>query len=72
MSADLPAPAANAKSLALGDWMIAYGIRRVRPITFQRVEELHSDNGRVGYRAGRVDGRPLLSDAARILSHSAT
>jgi HK97 family phage major capsid protein len=72
MSADLPAPAANAKSLAIGDWKLAYGVRRVRPITFQR-QEVASDSGNTGFRAAsRVDGRPLLADAARILAHSAT
>jgi HK97 family phage major capsid protein len=73
ISGDLPAPAANAKSLAIGDWKRAYGIRRVNGIELRRQEELHSDSGQVGYRTvARVDGRPLLTDAARILAHSAT
>jgi HK97 family phage major capsid protein len=73
ISADLPTPAANVKSLASGSWQEAYAVRRVRPVTLQRTDELHSDNGQVGYRAAaRVDGRSLLSDAARILAHSAT
>lgn len=73
VSADLPAPAANAKSLAVGDWSIAYGIRRVRAIGLQRQLELHSDQGQVGFKGfARVDGKPLLTDAARILAHSAT
>lgn len=72
--AELPAPAASAKSLVLGDMKHAYGIRRVSPgVTFQRQEELHSDSGQVGLKAyARCDGRPLLADAARILAHSAT
>src|SRR5215211_5476379 len=72
-SADLPAPAANAKSIAFGDWKLAYGIRRVNELSIKRQEEIHSDAGQVGYKAfWRVDGRPLLPDAARILAHSAT
>jgi HK97 family phage major capsid protein len=73
ISGDLPAPGANAKSLAFGDWKRAYGIRRVNAIELRRQEELHSDSGQIGYRTtARVDGRPLLVDAARILAHSAT
>jgi len=73
VSADLPAPAANAKSAALGAWGLAYGIRRVRDIEVRRFDELHSDSGQVGLRTtARVDGRPLLTDAARLLAHSAS
>jgi HK97 family phage major capsid protein len=73
VSADLPAPAASAKSLVFGDFKRAYGIRRVNGVTLQRQDEIHSDSGQVGFKAlARVDGRPLLSDAARILAHSAT
>lgn len=73
VSADLPAPAASAKSLALGYWKRAYGVRRVNGVGIQTQEELHSDNGQVGYKLyARVNGRPLLADAARILAHSAT
>jgi HK97 family phage major capsid protein len=73
LNADLPAPAANAKSLAVGNWKLAYGIRRVNGIGLQRQDELHSDSGQVGYKSfHRADGRPLLADAARILAHSAT
>lgn len=72
VSADLPAPAASAKSLVFGDFDRAYAIRRVNGVELQRVDELHSDAGQIGFRArARVDGRPLLSDAARILAHSA-
>jgi HK97 family phage major capsid protein len=55
------------------DFRLAYGIRRVNGIGVQRQEELHSDSGQIGYRGYfRVDGRPLLSDVARILAHNAT
>jgi HK97 family phage major capsid protein len=71
--ADLPAPAASAKSLVFGDFKRAYCVRRVNGVTLQRVDELHSDSGHIGFRAlARVDGSPLLADAARILAHSAT
>jgi HK97 family phage major capsid protein len=71
ISAELPAPAA--KFLGFGDWRTAYCVRRMRAVTLQRADELHSDTGQVGYRAtARVDGRPLVTDAARILTHSAT
>jgi HK97 family phage major capsid protein len=73
LDANMPAPAANAKSAAIGDWQCAYAIRRVSSPTVDRLVELHSDSGQVGYRVfGRVDGRPTLTDAARILAHSAT
>lgn len=73
LSADLPAPAASAKSLAFGDWQKAYAVRRVKQISLQRQDELHSDSGQVGFKLyARSDGRPTLSDAARILAHSAT
>jgi len=71
--AELPAPAASAKSLVFGDMKRAYGIRRVNGVTFQRQEELLSDSGQVGLRAyARCDGRALLAYAARTLAHSAT
>jgi HK97 family phage major capsid protein len=73
ISADLPTPAASAKSLAFGDWQVAYTVRRVQGVAVQRLEELHSDNGQIGFRAfERLDGRPLLSAAAIIGQHSAT
>ena len=73
VSADLPAPAANAKSLAVGDWSVAYATRHVRAIGLRRQLELHSDSGQIGFKAfARVDGKPMLTDAARLLAHSAT
>jgi len=55
------------------DFEAAYTIRRVAGISVQRLEELYSDNGQLGYRAvERVDGRVTLPDAARVLAHSAT
>ena len=73
LDASMPAPAANAKSAAIGSWRDAYAVRRVKMPTVDRMVELHSDLGQVGYRAhSRVDGRPTLVDAARLLAHSAT
>jgi HK97 family phage major capsid protein len=69
----MPTPAANAKSAAIGNWRLAYAIRRVAAPTIDRLVELHSDSGQVGYRTySRVDGRPTLTDAARLIAHSAT
>ena len=73
LSADLASPAANAKSAVIGDWKTAYAIRRVNSVGIQRQDEVHSDSGQVGFRAFlRLDGRPALTDAARIVAHSAT
>ena len=73
LEAYLAAPAAGAKSIVFGDIRQAYAVRRVSGISVQRLEELHSDNGQLGYRAReRVDGRVALADAARVLAHSAT
>jgi HK97 family phage major capsid protein len=73
LGAAMPAPAANAKSLAFGDWRKAYCIRRVRGVGVERLEELYAENGQVGYKGmARVDGRPTLAAAAIIGAHSAT
>lgn len=70
---DMPAPAATTKSMMFGNWDLAYTIRRVRGIGMQRQNELHSDNGQVGFRSfERLDGRVVLADAARAMAHSAT
>jgi len=69
----LPAPAAGSRSILFGDVRLSYTIRRVAGISVQRLEELHSDNGQLGYRGReRVDGRVTLGDACRALAHSAT
>jgi HK97 family phage major capsid protein len=72
-SPDLAAPAASAKSGIFGDIRRGYMIRRVNGFSMQRQDELHSDNGQVGFRGyERVDGRVVLADAMRVLQHSAT
>jgi HK97 family phage major capsid protein len=73
LDANMPAPGVSAKSAAIGDWRAGYAVRRVKTPTVDRLVELHSDTGQVGYRAhSRVDGRPTLTDAVRLLAHSAT
>ena len=48
-------------------------VRRVREIGIKRLDELASDNGQLLFKAyHRVDGRPILTDAIRLLVHSAT
>lgn len=73
IDANLPTPAASAKSLIFGNMRLAYGVRRVRDVSLKRQDEIHSDLGQIGYRLfARVDGRPLLGAAAIIGAHSAT
>ena len=72
-SPDLATSAASAKSGIFGDIRRGYRIRRVNGFSMQRQNELHSDNGQVGFRGfERVDGRVVLADAMRVLQHSAT
>jgi len=69
----LPAPAAGARSCVFADVKSAYAVRRVAGVSVQRLEEVFSDNGQLGFRAReRVDGRVTLGDACRALAHSAT
>jgi HK97 family phage major capsid protein len=73
VSPDMPAPAANTTSVMFGDWATAYGVRRVAELGLRRLTEIRSASGQVEFRlVERVDGRPLVTDAARSLRHSAT
>ena len=73
VSPELPAAAANARSVVFGDIQAGYAVRRVRGLGIHRQEEIHSDSGQIGYRLfERVDGRVVIADALRILVHSAT
>lgn len=73
LSPELPAAAANARSVVAGDFSAGYAVRRVRGLGVQRQEELYSENGQVGFRLfHRVDGRVILADALRVLVNSAT
>jgi HK97 family phage major capsid protein len=72
-SADLPAAAANARSVVVGDFQVGYLVRRVRGVAVQRQEEIFSATGQLGYRAfERLDGRVIAADALRVLANSAT
>jgi HK97 family phage major capsid protein len=73
VSTEVPAAAANARSLVVGDFRLGYAVRRVRDIGVQRQEEIHADTDQLGYRMfTRTDGRVVLADALRILVNSAT
>ena len=70
---NLAAPGANAKSMIVGNFNRGYTIRRVNGVFMQRQNELHSDNGQVGFRSYlRLDGKVLLADALRVIAYAAT
>jgi HK97 family phage major capsid protein len=70
---NLAAVGANAKSMIVGDFNRGYTIRRVNGVFMQRQNELHSDNGQVGFRSYlRLDGKVLLADALRVIAYAAT
>jgi HK97 family phage major capsid protein len=70
---NLAAVGANAKSAIVGDFSRGYWIRRVNGVFMQRQNELHSDNGQVGFRAYlRLDGKVVLADALRVVAFAAT
>jgi HK97 family phage major capsid protein len=72
-SADLPAAAANARSVVVGDFSVGYLVRRVHGVAVQRQDEIFSNTGQIGFRAfERLDGRIIVADALRILVNSAT
>jgi HK97 family phage major capsid protein len=72
-SPELPGAGANARSVVVGDFSLGYAVRRVRGLGIKRQDEMHSDNGQVGYvLSERVDGRVVLADALRILVNSAS
>jgi HK97 family phage major capsid protein len=73
VSPELPAAAANARSVVFGDIAAGYAVRRVRGLGVKRLTELLSDQGQIKYRLyERLDGRPVITDALRILVNSAT
>lgn len=71
-SDNVPAMAANAKSIVFGDikyYWIADRTGRV----FQRLGELYAANGQIGFRAyQRVDGKLTLAEAVKVYVNSAT
>ena len=59
--------------MIIGDFNRGYWIRQVNGVFMQRQNELHSDNGQVGFRCYlRLDGKVVLADALRIIAYAAT
>jgi HK97 family phage major capsid protein len=70
---DVPAPAANARSLGFGNFQQGYTIRDVDGIAMQRLNELYAANGQVGYRAyHRTEGKITNASAIKVFVNSAT
>lgn len=70
---DVAAPAASARSMLFGDIARTYWSRQVRGYSVQRQDELHSDNGQIGFRAQqRYDGKVVNPNASVIIINSAT
>jgi HK97 family phage major capsid protein len=70
---NLAAIGASSKSMIVGNFARGYTIRRVNGVFMQRQNELHSDNGQVGFRSYlRLDGKVLLADALRVIAYAAT
>lgn len=69
VSAAMPVIAANAKSIAFGDFSY-YWIADRQGRVFQRLSELYATTGHVGFRAyQRVDGVLVLAEAVKVLVH---
>lgn len=67
ISDDVPAIAASAKVIALGDYSF-YWISDREGTVFQRLNELYAVNGQVGFKGRRrVDGKLTLSEAVKVL-----
>jgi HK97 family phage major capsid protein len=63
-SAYMPVAAADATTIAFGDFRIADRQGR----TFRRLNELYATNGQVGFLASqRVDGKLILPEAIKVL-----
>jgi HK97 family phage major capsid protein len=70
---DMPAMAANAKSIAFGDFQAAYVIRQVSGIAVKRFDERFADALQVGFLSfARYDGAPDDLNAAKLYQNSAT
>lgn len=67
VSSAMPTIAANAKSVALGDFSYYWIVDRQGRV-FQRLSELYATTGHVGFRAyQRVDGVLTLAEAVKLL-----
>jgi HK97 family phage major capsid protein len=72
ISDDVPAMAASAKSILFGDFSY-YWIADRKGRTMQRLDELYSANGQVGFRMNqRVDGSLILGEAVKYYANSAS
>jgi HK97 family phage major capsid protein len=70
---DMPVMAANAKSIAFGDFNAAYVIRRVQDVQVKRLEERYADALQVGFFSFcRYDGTVDDTNAAKLYVNSAT
>ncbi len=71
-SAYMPAVAANAKSVAFGDFGY-YWIADRQGRSFKRLNELYAATGQVGFLASqRVDGKLILPEAIKVLAQKAS
>jgi HK97 family phage major capsid protein len=70
---DMPAPAANAKSIAFGDFEEGYLIRDVRDFFLLRLEERYADFLQVGFVGfQRTDAAVQNANSYFLIQHSAT
>ena len=68
-SYDMPAATTGLVSVLFGDFKMGYMIADRGATSFQRLNELYSANGQVGFRAyRRVDGKVVLSEAIKKLT----
>jgi HK97 family phage major capsid protein len=68
----MPAAGASNKSVMFGNWSTAYAIRIVEELGMQRLDEIYSNNGLVGFRGHlHLDGRVVIADAGLVLQHRA-
>ena len=71
-SAYMPAIAADAKTVAFGDFSY-YWIADRQGRSFKRLNELYAANGQVGFLGSqRVDGKLVLSEAVKVLAQKAS
>lgn len=70
---DMPVMAANARSVAFGDFNSAYVIRRVQGVGVKRFDERYADALQVGFLSfARYDGTVDDANAAKVYVNSAT
>lgn len=73
INTDMPAMAANAKSILFGDFFTGYLIRDVQDVQMLRLAERYADYLQVGFLAfARTDGTPQDSAAYKAYRNSAT